>query len=288
MSRCDVDSATNKLIHPTAIVDSTARLHPTVRLGPYAVVGAGARLGPDCVLGPHAVVQGDTVLGEANRLEAHVVLGGEPQVRDLDGGGGRLELGRGNWLREFTTVHRARPGGVTRIGDNTMLMAYSHVAHDCTVGDNVELANAVQLAGHVQLGDHARVGGMAAVHQFVRVGARAFVGGGAMVSRDVPPYALVSGDRARCYGLNAVGLRRQGVDPERRAELALALRLLLTATTLAQGAAKARQQVPRSAERELLLCFALESSRGLCALAVGAEGDALTDPGREAGADHSV
>ena len=252
-------------VHPTAVIAPGARVHPTARVGPFAVIGPRVEVGPGCDIGPHAVIEGATTLGPDNRVGPHAVIGAPPQVRDTDLGSsaGTLVIGRGNTLRELVTVHHGWRGG-TRIGNGCLLMAYSHVAHDCVVGDNVELANGVQLAGHVQVGDGAAIGGLAAVHQFVRVGRLAFVGAGAMVSQDVPPFSLVSGDRARVYDINRVGLKRRGVRAPVRAALRRALKLLLAAGTLSAGVDNVRQQVARLPEVDELLLFAGQSRRGLC------------------------
>jgi UDP-N-acetylglucosamine acyltransferase len=251
------------LVHPTAVVELGARVDPTAEVGPYAVIGARVVIGPRCVIGPHAVIEGETVLGPENTVGPHAVLGAPPQIRGAVGEGA-LVLGAGNTLREHVSVHAGSSGGVTRVGDRNLLMVGSHVAHDCVVGDGVELANGVQLAGHVEVGDHAGIGGLAAVHQLARVGRLAFVGAGAMVSQDVPPFSLASGDRARVYDINRVGLRRHGVDGATRTLLRRALALLLAAPTLREGVALVREQVAHCAEVEQLLAFAATSRRGLC------------------------
>jgi UDP-N-acetylglucosamine acyltransferase len=264
-------------IHPTAHVAVGAEIDPTATVGPFAVIGPEVRIGAHTCVGPHVVLDGRTTIGARNEIGPHVVLGGPPQVRDLDPARyGALEIGDGNCIRELATVHVGGPGGVTRLGDRNLLMAYSHVAHDCQLGDGVELANGVQLAGHVVVEDDAALGGLAAVHQFVRVGRCAFVGAGSMVSQDVLPYSLVSGDRARTFGLNTVGLRRRGISSEVRRELARALRLLLGAPTLADGLQRARVACG-GAEVEHLLAFAASSRRGLCRGVRSARTDAGAD-----------
>lgn len=252
-------------IHPSAVVASRARLGCGVRVGPGAVIGAGVELGERTVVGAGAVIDGETRIGADNWIGAHAVIGMPPQIRGRVAGGA-LRIGDRNVLRELCTVHVGSAGATTRIGDGNMLMAYAHVAHDCELGDGVELANAVQLAGHVQVGDRAVLGGMAAVHQFVRVGSHSFVGAGAMVAQDVPPYCQVSGDRARLYGLNAVGLRRAGFAPEVRRALARALRLLRATPLLADALAAIRSDAELGAviEVQRLVRFAEQSRRGLC------------------------
>lgn len=256
-------------VHPAAVVEPGASVDPTAVVGPYAVLGPRVVVGPGCRVEAHAVLQGATILGPGNCVGAHAVLGGLPQVRGLaPEAAGRLEVGRDNVFREHVTVHVASaPAEATRIGDGNLLMIGSHVAHDCTVGDGVELANGVQLAGHVTVEDHAALGGLAAVHQFVRVGRLSFVGAGAMVSQDVPPFSLASGDRARVYDANTVGLRRRRVPAERRQLIRRALRLILAAPTVSAGVEVVRREIDACEEVDLLVSFVLASQRGVCPLA---------------------
>jgi UDP-N-acetylglucosamine acyltransferase len=252
-------------VHPTAVVETGASIDPTATVGPLAVIGGQVVIGPGCCVGPHAVIGGQTRLGSGTSVGSHAVLGAPPQIRDLDAPPGALLIGEGNCVRELVTIHAASPGKTTRVGDRNLLMAYSHVAHDCQLGDGIELANGVQLAGHVVVEDGASLGGLAAVHQFVRVGSGAFVGAGAMVSQDVLPYTLVSGDRARTFGLNLVGLRRRGCTAEDRRRLQRALRALLDAPTLAEGLALARAAAgTETDEVRRLLAFAASAPRGIC------------------------
>lgn len=250
-------------IHPTAVIEPGASIDPTARVGPFAVIGPKVVLGPETRVEAHAVIQGRTVLETDNRIGPHAVLGAPPQVRGVEDSG-VLQIGRHNWFREFCTVHGGWEGA-TRIGDHNLLMAYSHVAHDCQLGDGVELANGVQLAGHVLVEGNVAIGGLAAVHQFVRIGAFAFIGAGSMVSQDVPPFTLASGDRARSYGPNVVGLRRHGFDPEDRRQIKLALKLLNGAPTLNEGLQWIRDQLrSRSACAQQLVDFCEASQRGIC------------------------
>lgn len=201
-------------VHATAIVADGAELGDGVEIGPYAVVGTHVRLGAGTTVGAHAVVDGHTTLGENNRVFPHAAVGFVPQDLKYRGEPTRLELGDENVVREFATLHIGTEGGggVTRLGSKNLVMAYSHVAHDCQLGDGNILANCATLAGHVTIGNHVTVGGLAAVHQFVRVGDNAFISGGAMVAMDIPPYCTAQGDRASLVGLNTVGLSRHGFD----------------------------------------------------------------------------
>ncbi|RMG21213.1 MAG: acyl-ACP--UDP-N-acetylglucosamine O-acyltransferase [Deltaproteobacteria bacterium] len=203
-------------IHPTAIVERGAELGENVSVGPYAVIGPEVRIGDGSSIGAHAVVQGRTSMGRDTQIFPHAAVGFVPQDLKYAGEPTRLEMGDGNIVREFATIHIGTDGGggVTRLGNRNLLMAYSHVAHDCTLGDGNILANCGTLAGHVTLGNHVILGGLSAVHQFVRIGDHAFISGGSMVAMDVPPYCTAQGDRAKLVGLNTVGLKRHGWDAE--------------------------------------------------------------------------
>lgn len=201
-------------VHTTAIVDPRAEIHDTASVGPYAIVEAGVRVGPETRLHAHAVVLRGTTLGARNVVHSFAVVGGLPQMRDACGGGparGRLEIGDENVIREHATLNVSSGESPTRLGSGNLVMAGAHVAHDVVIGSRCVLANGVALAGHVVVGDFVNFGGGAAVAQFVHVGESAFVAGGAMCERDVPPFVIVQGDRARVRALNVVGLERRGV-----------------------------------------------------------------------------
>ncbi|MBK6848758.1 MAG: acyl-ACP--UDP-N-acetylglucosamine O-acyltransferase [Proteobacteria bacterium] len=252
------------VVDPRAVVDGRAELGPGVEIGPFAVIGAGVRLAGACRVGPHAVIEGSTTVGPRTRIGAHAVVGGWPQLRGalLPG---RLVIGADNDLREHVTVHRGGSAdGETLLGDGNLLMAYSHVGHDARLGDGCELANGAQLGGHCVLGDNVTIGGLAAVHQHVQVGALAMVGGGSMVTQDVLPFSLVCGDRARCYGSNAVGLRRHGFSAERRRRIAAALRVLLRLDPRVLSVERLLAEHGDDADVALLLAFVRHSRRGLC------------------------
>jgi UDP-N-acetylglucosamine acyltransferase len=211
-------------IHPTAIVDGRSELASDVVVGPYAIVEAGVVLGPGCVLHPHAVVRGLTALGPRNVVHPFAVLGGEPQAKQRPDGPAPLEVGEGNVFREHSTVHGGTEGRTTRIGSGNLFMVGSHVAHDVVVGSSCVFANGVQLAGHARVEDWVTFGGLSGVTQRVRVGESAFVAATSACERDVPPFVVVQGDRARVRGLNAVGLRRRGVPEHSIAALERAVR----------------------------------------------------------------
>jgi UDP-N-acetylglucosamine acyltransferase len=214
-------------VHPTAIVDPSAELASDVEVGPYAVVGARVELGAGTrVLAP-AMVEGPARRGRETVVHSFAVIGGSPQDKRSASEPGSLEAGDRNVFREHVTVHRGTGARSTRIGDDNLFMVGAHVAHDVALGSLVTLANGVMLAGHVSVGDYVTFGGAAAVAQHLRIGESAFVAGGAMVERDVPPFVVVQGDRARVRALNKVGLRRRGVDESEIDRLDRALRGLL-------------------------------------------------------------
>jgi UDP-N-acetylglucosamine acyltransferase len=202
-------------IHPTAVLDPRAELGSDVAVGPYAVVEAGAQLGDGCVLHAHAIVRGPAMLGARCVVHPFAVVGGEPQAKSHSTGApARLEAGEGNVFREHVTVHGGTDGRTTRIGAANLFMVGAHVAHDCVVGSGCVFANGVQLAGHAAVEDGVTFGGLSGVTQFVRVGEGAFVAALTACERDVPPFVVVQGNRARVRGVNVVGLRRRGVPEE--------------------------------------------------------------------------
>jgi UDP-N-acetylglucosamine acyltransferase len=213
-------------VHPTAIVDPRAELAADVAIGPYAIVGAGVALGPGCVLHAHAIVRGPTSLGPRCVVHPFAVIGGEPQAKRHAGGPAPVEAGEDNVFREHVTVHGGTEGRRTRIGSGNLFMVASHVAHDVTVGSSCVFANGVQLAGHAVVQDAVTFGGLSGVTQFVRVGEAAFVAALTACERDVPPFVVVQGNRARVRGVNVVGLRRRGVPESSIRALGRAVRCL--------------------------------------------------------------
>ena len=214
-------------IHPLAVVSPHAELGTNVRIGPFCVVEAGVVLGDGCHLAGRVTVKSGTVLGRDNLVMEGTVLGGMPQHIHMPEHPGTTEIGDGNVFRENCTVHRALEAGhVTRIGNRCLLMVNAHVAHDCTVSDNVVLTNGTMLGGHVEVGARAYMGGASAVHQFCRIGRMAMVGGMARVVRDVPPFVMLDGDSAMVVGLNKVGLRRAGFTPDDVLDLKSAYRTI--------------------------------------------------------------
>ena len=214
------------MIHPSAIVDRHAELDVDVHVGPYAIVGAGVQIGRGSRVMAHAVIEGPTRIGVENVIHPFAVVGGAPQHKRATSPAGRLEVGDRNVIREHATLHRGTQGQSTTLGAFNLLMVGCHVAHDVTIGSHVTVANGVQLAGHSAASDYATFGGLSGVAQFVKVGESAFVAAGAMCERDVPPFVVVQGDRARVRALNKVGLRRRRIDEDAIARLEKAFRLL--------------------------------------------------------------
>jgi UDP-N-acetylglucosamine acyltransferase len=230
------------------------------------VVGANVRVGPHTCIGPYAVIEGETTIGARNRIFQFASIGAAPQDLKYRGEPSRLEIGNDNKIREFTTIHRGTEGGgmVTRIGNDVLLMNYVHVAHDCQVGDHSIIANSTELAGHCILEEWVVTAGMCGVHQFTRIGAHAFVAGGSKIAQDVPPYAMVAGDRARLVGINTTGLERRGFSAETLAALKSAFRTLFYSKLLRDEAiAQITAENGHLPEVRRLIDFITNSPRGI-------------------------
>jgi UDP-N-acetylglucosamine acyltransferase len=253
-------------IHVSAIIDPGARLGAGVEVGPFAVVGPGVEAGEGTRIGPHAVVE-HTTLGAGCTVAAGAVLGAAPQDRKYTGAPTRLEVGDGTIIREYATLHRGTEAtGLTRVGRGCLLMTYVHVAHDCVIGDHVTIANMVQLAGHVHIEPHATISGLCPIHQFVRIGTHAYVGGGSRVPQDVPPYTTAVGNPLKLYGINTIGLTRAGFPPEVRMALKRAYRLLFNSgLTMSEAATRLRADPSLLPEVRALVDFVVDSERGVLA-----------------------
>lgn len=255
------------MIHATAVIDSGVELGENVRIGPYAVLGPNVVLGADVEVGSHAVIEGHTSIGAGSRICNFASLGQAPQDIHYVGEPTRVEIGKNCWIREFVSIHRGteKGGGLTRVGDNCMIMAYAHVAHDCRVGDFVVMVNGATLAGHVEVQDYAVIGGLTAVHQFARIGRNAFIGGASAISMDVVPFASAAGNRARITGVNVVGLRRNGFPEEVIKNIRQAHRMVFRANLRLEQAIEAvERQFPASPEVQCLLEFLQTGQRGIC------------------------
>lgn len=252
-------------MHQTAILDPSARIGEEVEIGPYSIIGPGVVVGSGATIGSHVLIDRDTELGEGCVVYHGAVLGSDPQDLKYAGEPTRLVIGARTVVREYATVNRGTSAlGRTSIGSNCLLMAYSHVAHDCQIGDHVILSNSVNMGGHVTIGDWAVVGGGALVHQFARIGRHSFVGGGSAVRKDVPPFVKASGSPMQLYGLNSVGLQRRGFSDEVRRELKRAYRLFFASShNTSQALARARAELRLLPEIETFLGFFEESERGV-------------------------
>ena len=246
-------------IHASAVVDPSARLGTGVRIGAFTLVGPGVEIGDGTWIGPHCSVQGPTRIGRDNRIHGHAAIGGDPQDKKFDGERTELVIGDRNVIREFATINRGtgNGGGITRIGDDNWLLAYVHVAHDCIVGNGCIFSNNATLAGHVEVGDQVILSGFAGIHQFCRIGAHAFIGMGAFVNGDVPPFVLVAQeDYGRPRGVNAEGLKRRGFDADRLAAIRRAYRALyLSGAKLDEARAQLAEMARDSADVRALLDF---------------------------------
>jgi len=253
-------------IHPTAVIDSSARVAASCSVGPYCVIGANVELGENCELMSHVVIQGPTKIGERNRLFPFAAIGIEPQDISYKGEPTRLEIGSDNVIREYVTINRGttKGGGVTGIGSHILIMAYTHIGHDCQIGDHAMLVNAATLAGHVTVEEWAVVGALCPVHQFVTIGAHSYVGGGTTITQDVLPFSMTSAARdVHAYGLNKVGLQRRGFSDERIKKLHRAYRLLLAAKmNTSQALEKLKAEEP-SEDVQYLISFIEKSERGI-------------------------
>jgi UDP-N-acetylglucosamine acyltransferase len=256
----------SKRIHPTAMVDSGARLAVDVEVGAYSVIGPHVEIGAGSRIGPHTVITGHTRIGLNNRIFQFVSLGEIPQDKKYAGEPTRLEIGDNNTVREFCTFNcgTAQDAGVTRLGDHNWIMAYVHLAHDCQIGNHTIFANNAQLAGHVHVGDHAILGGFTVVHQFVRIGAHSITAMGTIALQDIPPFVTASGNPARPYGINSEGLKRRGYSAQTLSALKRAYKTLYKAgDTLEQAKSHLIEQARDCAELKPLIEFLAVAGRGI-------------------------
>ncbi|MDR2219432.1 MAG: acyl-ACP--UDP-N-acetylglucosamine O-acyltransferase [Methylobacillus sp.] len=255
------------MIHQSAIIDPKAEIAPDAEIGAFSIIGAGARIGSGTRIGHHVVIQGDTTIGRDNRIFHFCSLGEEPQDKKYKGEPTALEIGDGNTIREYCTFSRGtiQDGGVTRIGNDNWIMAYSHIAHDCQVGSHTIIANSSALAGHVVVHDHAVLGGSTLVHQFCKIGAHVMTAGGTVLFKDVPPYVTVGGGvHAEPHGINAEGLKRRGFSAETIAEIKRAYKTLYKSNlTLEEAKIELAEQRKTCPEIGLFLDFLDTSTRGI-------------------------
>lgn len=253
-------------IHETAIVSPKANLGEGCHIGPFCTIGDDVSLGSGVLLDSHVVVDGKTTIGDDTHVYPFASIGLAPQDLKYAGEPTATKIGKRNHIREFVTIHRgtAGGGGLTKIGDDNLFMAQAHVAHDCQIGNSVIMANAATLAGHVEIADRANVGAYSGVHQFCRVGLEAFVGGYSVVVKDAPPFAIIQGNHAKCFGLNRVGMKRRGYGRDTIEKLNHAYHLLLSSKlNTTQAVEKIREEIKDCKEVDLLVDFIETSKRGV-------------------------
>lgn len=254
-------------IHSTAIIDPRAQVHPSCQIGPYCVIGAEVEIGEGCRLTSHVSIEGPTKIGVDNKFFPFCAIGMAPQDITYAGEPTRLEIGDHNEIREYVTLNRGtmKGGGVTRVGSHVLIMAYSHVGHDSLIGDHAMLVNGATLAGHVTVEEWAVVGALCPIHQFVRIGAHSYIGGGTTITQDVLPFSKTSASRdTRAYGLNSVGLQRRGFSQERIRKIHHAYRVLLASKlNTSQALEKLKAEGHSGPDVELLIRFIESSDRGV-------------------------
>ncbi|MET0089287.1 MAG: acyl-ACP--UDP-N-acetylglucosamine O-acyltransferase [Candidatus Thiodiazotropha sp.] len=254
------------MIDSRAVIDPDAQLAEDVSVGPFSVIGPGVEIGSGTVVGPHVVIKGPTRIGRDNRIYQFASVGEDPQDKKYAGEPTRLEIGDRNVIREFTTLHRGtvQDQSVTRIGNDNLLMAYIHIAHDCVLGDHVIMANAASLGGHVQIQDHAILGGFSKVHQFCRIGAHSFSGMGAAINMDLPPYVMVAGQPTKPHGINREGLSRRGFSKEAIQQIKRAYKVLYqSGRRLEEARDVIEGMLDETPELSLMTEFLSHSGRGI-------------------------
>ena len=255
------------MIHPSAIIDPTARLAEDVSVGPWTLIGADVEIGPGCRIDTHVVIKGPTRIGSNNHIYSFASIGDDPQDKKYDQDvDSVLEIGDDNTIREYCTINRgtALGGGITRVGSHNWIMAYAHIAHDCQVGDHTIFANNASLAGHAVIEDHVILGGFTGVHQFCRLGAHSFTAASTLVLKDVPPFVMVSGNPAKAHGLNREGLKRRGFSREELNALRQAYRIIYRqGLTLEQATEELLAQAGDCAPFARMAAFLAQPGRGI-------------------------
>jgi len=254
------------VIHETAIINPDAQIGQNVSIGPYSIINANVIIDSGTVIGPHVVVDSFTSIGSDCRIFQYASIGAEPQALNFKGEETWVKIGRGCVIREFVTINRGTGfgGGITEIGNENFIMAYAHVAHDCKTGNRVVMANAATLAGHITIGSHVTIGGLTAVHQFVRIGDYAYVGGKAAVVKDIVPFVIAAGDRAKLHGLNKVGLKRCGFSEEALSPMKKAYRIIFRfGLALNEAIERVKAEIDQTPEVISLIEFIKSSQRGI-------------------------
>ena len=254
------------MIHETAIVSKGAELDANVEIGPFSVIREDVCIGAGTKVGPHVVIEPYVTIGKDCRIFQYAAIGAPPQSLKFEGERTYVKIGDRTVIREFVTIHRGTGfgGGITQVGEDNFLMAYTHIAHDCRTGRHVVMANNATLAGHITIDDYATVGGLVAIHQFVRVGEHAFIGGKSAVVKDIPPYMIAAGDRAKLHGLNSVGLKRHGLSAQTLLALKKAYRIIFRiGLTLNEAIERVKAEVEQVPEVVGLIEFIQSSKRGI-------------------------
>lgn len=254
------------MIHPTAVIDSSAKIADSVEIGPYSIIGENVEIGEKTWIGPHVVIQGPCKIGAENKLFQFSSIGEVPQDKKFHGETSFLKIGDRNTIREFATINRGTEdgGGTTRIGNDNWLMAYIHIAHDCQIGDNTIFANNASLAGHAIIEDFVILGGFTLVHQFCKIGQHAFCGMGSAISKDVPPYMMVNGSPAHPHGLNSEGIKRKGFSKEAMKALRDAYKIIYrSSNTIEVAKVELKPLADKFPEVQNMLAFIEKSERGI-------------------------
>lgn len=254
------------LIHPTAIVDPQAEIGSGVSIGPYSIIEGNVVVGDDTEIGARVTIEGHTTLGKENKIFTGAVIGSVTQDKKYKGGITYLKIGDRNKIREYVTMNPGTGDGTeTVIGDDNLIMAYAHVAHNCVIGDKTIIANAGTLAGHVVVEDNAIIGGLAGVHQFVKIGYMAIIGGSSKAVKDIPPFMMVDGHPAKAFGLNVIGMERAGLPKEERLLLKRAFKIIFKSRLATKNAVESlKQELPQTASILRLIKFLEDSERGIC------------------------
>ena len=254
------------MIHPTAIIDKSAKIDKDVTIGPYSIIGAEVEIGSGTIIGPHVVVNGPTTIGKNNQLFQFASIGEVPQDKKYAGEPTRLEIGDHNVIREYCTISRGtiQDKGVTRLGDHNWIMAYVHIAHDCEIGNHTIFANSATLAGHVTIEDYVILGGFTLIHQFCRIGAHCFTGMNSVVSQDVPPFLMIAGHMAKPYGINTEGLKRRDFNSEALSGLKKAYKIIYrSGNSLEKAVVELEELAMQHNEVNVLVDFIKNSTRGI-------------------------
>ena len=254
-------------ISPTAIISPDAQLEEGVAVGHYSIIGADVKIGKNTIIGPHTVIDNYTHIGEDCKIFQFCSIGAPPQDLKFGGEKTRVVIGNANTIREFVTIHRATSAdiGMTIIGDHNLLMAYVHIAHNCKLGNNIIMSNAATLAGHVLVEDHAIISGLTGIHQFCRIGAHCMIGGASAITKDVPPYTIAQGNRAKLFGLNLIGLKRRNFSEKTIKAITDAYRIVFRSSLLMDKAIiKVENEVEDFPEVRNFIKFIKESERGVC------------------------